>query len=116
MINQSTPTINHFSATVKLEKLSDSLEFIDDLGTGIINGLGLNVVKKVDNKFEPIGRTLIYLLSESHLAIHTWPEYNTLHIDLLSCKDIKKTDIDRVITDLLKGLKVQDFRSESHEV
>ena len=30
MINQSTPTINHFSATVKLEELSDSLEFMED--------------------------------------------------------------------------------------
>lgn len=116
MINQSTPTINHFSATLKLEKLSDSLEFIEDLGMGMINGLGLNVVKKVNNKFEPIGRTLIYLLSESHLAIHTWPEYNTLHIDLLSCKDLKKPDFDRVLTDVLNESKVQDFKSVSHEV
>ncbi len=116
MTNRSTPIIDHFSAIVKLENLSDSLEFIEYLGMGIISGLKLTVVKKIDNKFEPIGRTLVYLLSESHLAIHTWPEYNILHIDLLSCKKTTKSDFDRVLAEVLEKYKVQSLKSASHEI
>lgn len=116
MINQSTPSINHFSSVIKLDELSDSLEFIEDLGKSITNNLGLNVVKKIDNKFEPIGRTVIYILSESHLAIHTWPEYNILHIDLVSCKKTDKQNFDKVLMSALNEQKVLEFKSEFHEI
>ena len=113
---QSTPTINHISAIIKLESLSDDLDFIEGLGSTVINGLNLTVVKKIDNKFEPIGRTLVYILSESHLAIHTWPEFNTLHIDLVSCKESSAIDFDRIVVHFLKELKVTDYKSESHRI
>ncbi len=116
MITQSTPTINHISAIIKLESLSNSLDFVENLGKAIVDGLKLTVVKKIDNKFEPIGRTLIYILSESHLAIHTWPEYNTLHIDLVSCKDTTASDFDRVLAHALKELRVIEYKSESHKI
>jgi len=35
--------------------------------------------------FSPKGITLVYILSESHLVIHTWPELGTAHIDLVTC-------------------------------
>lgn len=116
MTTQSTPTINHISAIIKLESLSNSLDFIENLAKAIIDGLELTVVKKIDNKFEPIGRTLVYILSESHLAIHTWPEYNILHIDLVSCKDTTASSFDRVLAYVLKELKVIDYKSESHKI
>ncbi|MDP2684036.1 MAG: S-adenosylmethionine decarboxylase [bacterium] len=116
MTIQSTLTINHISAIIKLASLSNSLDFIENLGKDIITGLKLTIVKKIDNKFEPIGRTLVYLLSESHLAIHTWPEFNTIHIDLLSCGNIKITDFDRVLASTLRELKVVDYKSESHKI
>jgi len=39
-------------------------------------------------KFKPFGYTAMWLLSESHLAIHTFPEENMTYIELSSC--IKK--------------------------
>ena len=113
---QFTPTINHISAIIKVDSMPDSLDFIENLGTNIIDGLELTIVKKIDNKFEPIGRTLVYILSESHLAIHTWPEFNTLHIDLVSCKESSATDFNRILAHVLKELKIMDYKSESHRI
>lgn len=41
------------------------------------------------HKFEPQGFTGIILLSESHLAIHTWPELSSISMDIFSCKNYK---------------------------
>jgi len=112
----STPTINHISAVVKLHKLSDSLGFIEKIAEEIAQGLNLNIVKKVSNKFEPIGRTLVYILSESHLAIHTWPEFNLMHIDLVSCSNTTLTDFDRVLAGILREFQVVEYKSKSHNI
>lgn len=37
--------------------------------------------------FEPMGVTAIALLSESHLALHTWPERGYAAADLFTCGD-----------------------------
>ena len=44
--------------------------------------------------FKPYGYTLLVLLSESHLAIHTYPEYNSFYFNMYSCRgpnDAEKT-------------------------
>lgn len=37
------------------------------------------------HKFEPRGITGVILLAESHLALHSWPEFHYLAIDIFSC-------------------------------
>ena len=39
------------------------------------------------HKFSPQGLTGVVLLAESHIAIHTWPEYNYVAIDVFTCGD-----------------------------
>jgi len=36
-------------------------------------------------KFEPQGITGVILLAESHIALHLWPEYKYLAIDIFTC-------------------------------
>ena len=43
--------------------------------------------KELKHKFKPHGITLIVLLSESHLSMHTWPENKSICIDIFSCSD-----------------------------
>lgn len=45
----------------------------------------VTVVGSLDRSFTPQGYTAILVLEESHLSIHTWPEYNHVSIDLYSC-------------------------------
>ena len=43
------------------------------------------ILSKKFHKFKPQGLTGIYLLSESHLSFHTWPENGEISIDLYTC-------------------------------
>ncbi|MEK6917324.1 MAG: adenosylmethionine decarboxylase [Nanoarchaeota archaeon] len=45
-----------------------------------------NVLKTLAYQFEPQGFTTLILLSESHVAIHTYPEYNALYFSVYSCR------------------------------
>ena len=45
----------------------------------------ITIVGELERHFEPTGYTAILLLEESHLSIHTWPEYNYISVDLYSC-------------------------------
>lgn len=47
--------------------------------------LKLHVLKKFVHRFEPHGISIVWVIGESHLAIHTWPEYGFLHFDIVSC-------------------------------
>lgn len=43
------------------------------------------VLNIASHEFEPQGITALALLSESHISIHTWPEYGHAVIDILTC-------------------------------
>ncbi len=53
--------------------------------------LGVN-----DHVFQPQGYTLLFLLSESHLSLHSWPEYNTLKMDLFTCSSKKLDNVQSI--------------------
>ena len=46
----------------------------------------MTILKKLIHHFEPHGLTLLYLLSESHFSVHTWPEYHKIRLDFFSCE------------------------------
>jgi S-adenosylmethionine decarboxylase len=56
--------------------------------------------------------TLVLILAESHLAIHTWPEDNLIAIDLFSCGAI---DGPRVAAELARQLRLDDVRMQQIE-
>ena len=56
--------------------------------------------------------TLVLILAESHLAIHTWPEDNLIAIDLFSCGAI---DGHRVAAELARLLRLDEVRLQRVE-
>jgi S-adenosylmethionine decarboxylase len=113
---ESTPIINHFSAFIKVNLLNDDSNIIDNCANQITQILGLNVVEKLTHSFSPHGKTLVYILSESHLAIHTWPEKNIIHIDLVSCKVVTESEVKDAFLKSLNNLEVIDFSFEKHGI
>ncbi|HTZ26193.1 MAG TPA: S-adenosylmethionine decarboxylase [Streptosporangiaceae bacterium] len=56
--------------------------------------------------------TLVLILAESHLSIHTWPEEELIAIDLFSCGGI---DGDAVISALTRSLRLDAVSVRSLE-
>ncbi len=55
--------------------------------TDALAAAGFNVLEITEHHFTPHGYTALWLLSESHLAVHTFPEHNSTYLELSSCID-----------------------------
>ena len=48
---------------------------------------GATIVQTVFHSFNPQGVSGVVVIAESHLAIHTWPEYGHAAVDVFTCGD-----------------------------
>jgi S-adenosylmethionine decarboxylase len=71
---------------VDLNKIND-YTLIKNTSLDLLKSAGFNVLDSVEHKFNPQGYTFVVLLSESHFAVHTYPEYETIYFHLYSCGD-----------------------------
>jgi S-adenosylmethionine decarboxylase len=79
-------------------ELLNTVEGIKPLMEEIIKDMDLHVVGEVHKQFEPIGATCLFLLSESHLSCHTYPEIRYCAIDLYCCNsNIDMNDVLEII-------------------
>lgn len=57
---------------------------------GMVEGAkeaGATVINSTFHHFSPFGVSGVVVIQESHLAIHTWPEYRYAAVDLFTCGD-----------------------------
>jgi S-adenosylmethionine decarboxylase len=66
------------------KKLND-LKFIEEAMTEAAKESKSTIVQVVFHKFSPHGVSGVVVIAESHLAIHTWPEYGYAAVDLFTC-------------------------------
>ena len=57
--------------------------FFENLVNKIADKANVTILKISKYKFVPQGFTLVALLAESHMSIHTFPEYNIISFDFL---------------------------------
>lgn len=65
------------------------------LFTGLVSSYGLATVGEVYHDFENGGFTAIVCLTESHLSIHTWPEFKMATFDIF-LSNYKKDNSEKV--------------------
>ena len=58
----------------------------------LIDRNGLQNLGDVYHDFSPHGFTAVVCLSESHLSLHSWPEYQRLHLDVYLSNFLKNND------------------------
>lgn len=45
------------------------------------------------HEFNPFGISGVVIIAESHLTIHTWPEYAYAAVDIFTCGDVIKPEV-----------------------
>lgn len=66
-------------------ELLNSAEFLQAQMVEAAEACGATVLSVQSKQFEPQGATVLVLLSESHLSIHTYPERGFAAIDCYTC-------------------------------
>jgi len=78
----------------------------------IVKVCDLTILKTSTHKFQPYGITSMFLLSESHVSIHTWPEMGTCAIDVYSCRG--DYPVDKIEDVIKRNLKIQTIHTSVH--
>ncbi len=79
-----------FEVPFKLDRIED----IDSKIKKFVKKCKLTIIKENGHNFSPFGFTRVFVLSESHIIFHSWPEKKYLNIDLMSCK--KLIDLNKI--------------------
>lgn len=70
----------------RFEVLND-IKKVEDIMVNAALEAGAEVREFVFHKFSPQGVSGVVVISESHLAIHTWPELGYAALDVFTCGD-----------------------------
>ncbi|MCH8745459.1 MAG: adenosylmethionine decarboxylase [Chloroflexi bacterium] len=66
-------------------QLLNDLDYIRNSLLRAAEDLGVHVVGESFHQFSPQGVTGILSIAESHISIHTWPEYGYAAADIFTC-------------------------------
>ena len=107
--------MNAVGTHLLLEFQACNAEILNDLD-GLRNALisaaeevGATVIGDTFHQFSPHGVTGVVAIAESHLCIHTWPEYGYAAVDIFTCGDTLNPH-------LAIGRIAQHLESADHQV
>jgi len=86
---------------------TDALEnqsLLTELLEAAATAANVTIVKSVFHQYSPQGITGIVIIEESHLSIHTWPEYAYASVDFYTCGDGHP---EKALNIIKKGLNAQ---------
>lgn len=63
--------------------------------------VGATVLTSHHHVFEPQGATAVVVLAESHVSIHTWPEWGGATLDAYTCGDVDPEALIKIVIDRL---------------
>ncbi|MET3017749.1 S-adenosylmethionine decarboxylase family protein [Flavobacterium hydatis] len=97
----------------KVQKLKDSNGFVV-ITNSILETYQLEKVGIVVHDFDNDSFTISFCLKESHICIHTWPEYNQLTLDVYLCNyqqdnSKKVRDVMADYISYFEGTIIKDF-------
>lgn len=83
--------------SLHLESMDKMHELLED----ICQQYDFTVLTRSAHQFDPQGITVLYMLSESHISIHTFPEKRYLAFDIYTCRDYDDDSVYEEIYDKL---------------
>ena len=70
----------------------NSTEVVEQALRDVVQACDLTLLDLNVYPFTPIGVTGVAVVSESHVMIHTWPEYNYAAVDIFTCGERANPD------------------------
>ncbi|MBF0318774.1 MAG: adenosylmethionine decarboxylase [Nitrospirae bacterium] len=65
-----------------------SVKDVTDAMVSAAKAANATIVDVSFHEFNPFGISGMVIIAESHLSIHTWPEYNYAAVDIFTCGDV----------------------------
>lgn len=66
---------------------TNDIEFIESSCLAATEASGATIISHNFHKFSPHGVSGVVVIAESHVSIHSWPEYNYAAVDIFTCGD-----------------------------
>ncbi|MCX5998979.1 MAG: adenosylmethionine decarboxylase [Chloroflexi bacterium] len=91
--------LNALGKHLLLELKDCNREMLNDVGflqetlVSVAEQAGATVLEKYFHQFAPQGVSGAVIIAESHLSIHTWPEYGYAAADIFTCGDTVNTEM-----------------------
>jgi S-adenosylmethionine decarboxylase proenzyme len=63
----------------------DDIDFIKKSLLEAVRRSGATIIDSVFHRYAPQGVSGVVVIAESHMSIHTWPEYNYAAVDFFTC-------------------------------
>jgi S-adenosylmethionine decarboxylase len=109
MFNNRVTSGKHMICDIKgIEniELLNSSKGLKNMLTNICTKYNFEVLQEISYEFTPQGCSILFLLSESHISIHTFPEKNHMSLDLYTCREYEdNTEYQEIYTFLLETLR-----------
>jgi S-adenosylmethionine decarboxylase proenzyme len=100
-----------FKGIQNLQLLNDCSE-LNKMLKEICKNYDFQILNEVQHIFEPIGCSILFLLSESHLSIHTFPEKNHMSFDIYTCRQYSDNAVyNEIYNFLIKELEACNSKS-----
>ncbi|MTI88779.1 MAG: S-adenosylmethionine decarboxylase proenzyme [Balneolaceae bacterium] len=65
----------------------NNVEHIEESMLSAVKTAKATIISHSFHKFSPYGVSGVVVIAESHVSIHTWPEYNYAAVDIFTCGD-----------------------------
>jgi S-adenosylmethionine decarboxylase len=98
-VERRPPRLNALGRHLLLELFDCDLDAINNVEA--VKGALIEAAKRaqativdvVFHEFNPFGVSGVVVIAESHLSIHTWPEYRYAAVDIFSCGDTLQPEV-----------------------
>ena len=84
--------------------LLNDLDYVRETIIKAADAVGATIVGESFHRFEPQGVTGVLAIAESHISVHTWPEYGYAAADIFTCSSsIEPMDAAQLLIDSLES-------------
>ena len=91
------------------EEVLDDVSFLRDAMLAAAERCGATVVGESFHQFSPQGVSGVVVIAESHLFIHTWPEFGYAAADIFTCGDTLKPE-------MAAQVRLRELGSKNHSL